>query len=177
MNGGAVPRWLRAGTLLALGLWGVLVAMGRASWGFLDGVNLIFHEAGHPLFALGGQFLGILGGSAMQVLVPAGCAAAFLWQGQPFGAGLCGIWTGQSLVGVSIYMADARAQRLPLLGGDDVIHDWNFLLGRLGLLPWDRALGGAAAVLAGLLIAASALLAALACLRSDLSQATTDPAG
>ena len=177
MNGGAARRWLQPGVLLAFGVWGLGVALGRSSWGFLDGVNLIFHEAGHPIFALGGQFLGALGGSAMQVLVPAGCALAFLRQGQPFGAGLCGIWMGESLVNVSIYMADARAQRLPLLGGDDVIHDWNFLLGRLGLLHWDRALGGATAVLAGLLIAASAVLAALACLRTDLSEPTTDPTG
>jgi hypothetical protein len=171
MNAGGALRWLRAGSLLAVGCWGLLVAMGRASWGFLDGVNLIFHEAGHPLFSLGGHFLGILGGSAMQVLVPAACAIAFLWQGQPFGAGLCGIWTGQSLVGVSIYMADARAQNLPLLGGDDVIHDWNYLLGRLGLLGWDKTLGGATAFLAGLLIAASAVLAALACLRPPRTEA------
>lgn len=170
MNGGLAVRWAQAGTLLAAGCWGLLVAMGRASWGFLDGVNLICHEAGHPIFSLGGRFLGILGGSAMQVLVPAVCAAAFLRQGQPFGSGLCGIWTGQSLVGTARYMADARAQRLPLLGGDDVIHDWNFLLGRLGLLNWDRALGGTTTFLAGLLIAASAIVAALACLEPPRSQ-------
>ena len=165
MNGSDAWRWLQTGTLLAIGFWGVLVAMGRASWGFFDGVNLIFHEAGHPIFGLGGEFLGILGGSLAQVLVPAACAVAFLWQGQPFGAGLCGIWTGQSLVGVSIYMADARAQRLPLLGGDGVIHDWNYLLGRLGLLAWDRPLGTATALLAGALITISAVLAGLLCLR------------
>lgn len=174
MNGGGALRWLRAATLLAVGCWGLLVAMGRASWGFLDGVNLIFHEAGHPLFSMGGEFLGALGGSVMQILVPGVCAGAFLWRGDAFGAGLCGIWTGQSLVGVSIYMADARAQRLPLLGGDDVIHDWNYLLGRLGLLGWDRTLGGATAFVAGLLIAASAILGALACLRPDPSEATTE---
>ena len=35
MNGGAALRWLRAGTLLALGVWGVLVAMGRVISRFL----------------------------------------------------------------------------------------------------------------------------------------------
>jgi hypothetical protein len=37
-------------------------------------------------------------------------------------------------------MADARAQELPLLtvgSGDDVIHDWNYLFGKLGLLAHD----------------------------------------
>ncbi len=165
MNGGAAVAWLKAGALLALGFWGVFVAAGRTSWGFLDGVNLIFHEAGHVIFYLGGQFLFVLGGSLFQVVLPAVCAAAFLRQGNAFGAGLCGIWTGQSLVGVSIYMADARARILPLLGGDDAGHDWHYLLGRLGLLAWDRALGRATAVLAGLLIAASAIAGAIYCLQ------------
>lgn len=176
MSGGVALRWLQAGTLLVLGFWGVLMALGHASWSFLDGVNLIFHEAGHPIFGLGGEFVGILGGSLAQVLVPAGCAIAFVWQGQPFGAGLCAIWTGQSLLGVSVYVADARAQRLPLLGGDGVIHDWNYLLGRLGLLAWDRALGGFLALLAGLLVAASALLAALLCLQ-ETGRAGPDAGG
>ena len=173
MNGGAAVAWLKAGGLLALGFWGVFVAAGRASWGFLDGVNLIFHKAGHVILFWGGQFLSVLGGSLFQVLVPAACAVAFLWRGDAFGAGLCGIWTGQSLVGVSRYMADARAQALPLLGGDGVIHDWNYLLGRLGLLAWDRTLGRATAVLAGLLIAASAILAAILCLQSDAGKEAT----
>jgi hypothetical protein len=175
VNGGTVLAWLKAGTLLALGFWGILVAAGRASWGFMDGVNLIFHEAGHVLLFLGGEFVAVLGGSFMQLLVPAACAVAFLWRGDAFGAGLCGIWTGQSLVGVSRYMADARAQALPLLGGDGVIHDWHYLLGRLGLLAWDLALGRATAVAAGLLIAVSVILTSLACLRTDPSEPTTDP--
>ncbi len=165
MNGGAAVAWLKAGVLLALGFWGVLVAAGRASWSFLDGVNLIFHEAGHIILFWGSQFLSVLGGSLFQVLVPTVCAAAFLRRGDAFGAGLCGIWTGQSLVGVSRYIADARAQALPLLGGDGVIHDWNYLLGRLGFLAWDRGLGRATAVLAGLVIAASAIVGALYCLQ------------
>ena len=37
-------------------------------------------------------------------------------------------------------MADARAQALPLLSvgnSDEVIHDWNYLFGRLGWLSHD----------------------------------------
>ncbi len=171
MNGGAALRWLQAGTLLAMGFWGILVAMGRGSWGFVDGVNLVFHEAGHVFFALAGHFVGVLGGSLNQVLIPAVCAGVFLWQGQPFGAGLCGIWAGQSLAGVSVYMADARARILPLLGGEDAkfAHDWHYLLRTLGLLEWDRALGRLTAVAAGLVIAGSAILAALACLQAGRS--------
>lgn len=172
-------RWFQAVGLLAIGFWGLLVVLGRAAWGFLDGVNLVFHEAGHVLFAPGGRFLGVLGGSLLQVLVPAVCAAAFLRQRHAFGAGLGGIWTGHSLAGVATYVADARARALPLLGGEEVrfAHDWHYLLGALGLLEWDRALGGATAALAALLIAAAALLGALASLRAEAGEDATGPAG
>lgn len=41
--------------------------------GVLDGANFIFHEAGHVLFSLFGEFLGILGGSLTQVIIPVVC--------------------------------------------------------------------------------------------------------
>ncbi len=48
---------------------------------------------------------------------------------------------GQSLFNVSVYAKDARAQALPLLGGEDTLHDWNYILGKLGILRWDQAVG------------------------------------
>ena len=42
-------------------------------------------------------------------------------------------------------MADARAQQLPLLTVGDaeyVIHDWNYLFGKLGLLGHDIQIAG-----------------------------------
>ncbi len=38
----------------------------------------------------------------------------------------------ESLINVSVYMADARELNLPLVGGGD--HDWNELFYRFGLL-------------------------------------------
>ena len=38
--------------------------------GFIHGIDLIFHEAGHVIFGFFGQFLAVLGGSLMQVLIP-----------------------------------------------------------------------------------------------------------
>jgi hypothetical protein len=46
---------------------------------------------------------------------------------------------------IATYMADARAQDLPLLSlgsGEDVIHDWNFLFGHLGVLSRDTQIAG-----------------------------------
>jgi len=39
---------------------------------------------------------------------------------------------GENLVNISVYMADARDLRLPLVGGGD--HDWNNLFHAFGLL-------------------------------------------
>ena len=52
---------------------------------------------------------------------------------------------GTNLFSVAVYMADARKMALPLVtpfGGEEIIHDWNYLLGKLGLLNSDTVLGG-----------------------------------
>jgi hypothetical protein len=43
-------------------------------------------------------------------------------------------WVGESLLNVSVYAADSVRMQLPLLGGDNSIHDWNYMLDHLGLL-------------------------------------------
>jgi hypothetical protein len=159
-----VTRWVKVGILWILAAGAVGIAAGRFNAWLLDNVNLVFHEAGHVIFGLGGEFIGILGGSLMQVLIPVVCGAALLPRGDSFGVSLCGLWTGQSMVNVAIYVGDARQLALPLLGGDHVIHDWNYLLGRLGLLEWDRFLAGMITLVAVLVILASALLGTLALL-------------
>ena len=83
-------------------------------------VNLVFHEAGHVIFSPLGQFMGTLGGSLLQVLLPSICMAAFLTRYlNPFGASACFWWMGQSMCELAPYIHDARAQRMILLGGRD----------------------------------------------------------
>jgi hypothetical protein len=117
---------------------------------FLHGVNLVFHEAGHVIFGFFGQFVAVLGGSLNQVLVPAICVVAFLRTRQHASAAVALFWTGQSLADVAVYAADGRAMALPLLA-EGLIHDWNSILGRTGLLQHAEAIGrllfGAGAVL------------------------------
>jgi len=87
---------------------------------FLHSINLPFHEAGHILFSPFGEFMTTLGGSLMQVLVPAACAIAFLttnWN--PFGAAVMGWWAGQNLmdvkrVGSGLLMQTADNRELSL---------------------------------------------------------------
>jgi len=103
-------------------------------WHFLDNFNLIIHEAGHPIFSILGHFMGILGGSLFQVLVPSMFVYYFYNRAEYFSASLLLFWLGQNLINVSIYAGDAALMNLPLLGGDAVDHDWNTILGELGLL-------------------------------------------
>jgi hypothetical protein len=128
-----VTRWLSLALLLPLAWWTLSMGSGAATWCFLDYVNLAFHEAGHLVFRPLGTTLHYLGGTLGQLLVPLILAATFLLrERKPFAAAVCLWWTGESLINISIYMADARELSLPLVGGGD--HDWNELFFRFGLL-------------------------------------------
>ncbi len=135
------PNLLKLGFVLILGLYGVFCAASPSTYRFLDRVDLVFHEAGHPLFGLFGEFIGILGGTLMQLLIPAIVIGYFFLHGQRYSGAVTLFWLGQSLFNVSVYARDARARALPLLGGDNTLHDWALLLGRLHLLQWDQAVG------------------------------------
>jgi hypothetical protein len=131
--------------------------------GLLDGANFVFHEAGHVLFLLFGQTLHVLGGSLTQVALPLACTLSFWWRHRYAAAAAALFWTGESVTNVAVYVADARAMALPLHGGPGVIHDWNYLLGRAGLVEWAPGLGQAIGGL-GLLV----ILGALGLLALDL---------
>ena len=105
-------------------------------WHFIDNVNLIFHEAGHSIFMFFGEFIHIAMGSGFQVLLPLSIVFYFFYTKQPFSGAICLMWVGQNLLNVSVYAGDSIAMQLPLLGGDAVIHDWNYLLTTLHILSW-----------------------------------------
>ncbi len=120
-----------------------LLQAARGSGPFLM-IDLVFipvHEGGHLLFRFfGGEFLMVAGGTLMQLGVPLMLAAVFVFQRQVPGTAFCIFFFFEQFLPISTYMADARAQELPLLtvgDSDTVIHDWNYLLGRLGLLNQD----------------------------------------
>jgi hypothetical protein len=121
--------------LAATGLffvWTLSLAIPDQPSSFLDLVNLAFHEAGHLVFAPFGRTLLLLGGTLLQLIVPAGLAGYFLARQSPFSAAACAWWLGENFVNVSVYMADARALRLNLVGGGE--HDWNNLFYQFNLL-------------------------------------------
>jgi len=113
---------------------------------FLHLVHLPFHEAGHVFLMPFGRFLMTLGGSLFQVGVPLACGAVFLLKTRDaFAAAVTAWWAGQSLMDLAPYIADARALRLPLLGGHTGAevegHDWEYLLQTMGWMEHDVALG------------------------------------
>lgn len=125
---------------------------------FLDGVNLLFHEAGHVFFGLGGRTLHFLGGTLGQLFFPLAAAVHFLGRGRAFDAWICVLWLGESLMYAAEYVADARVQLLPLVGGH--VHDWHWLLTRWGLLLQAERLGAALHAFAGVLVLGALVAAA-----------------
>ncbi|HSB68596.1 MAG TPA: hypothetical protein VLT62_04570 [Candidatus Methylomirabilis sp.] len=135
------PNFFRLGLVILVGLYGAVCSASPSTYRFLDRVDLVFHEAGHAIFGLFGEFIGVLGGSLMQILIPAIVVGCFFFHQQHYSAAVTLFWVAQSLFNLSVYVRDARAQALPLLGGEDALHDWHYLLGRLHLLKWDQACG------------------------------------
>lgn len=119
---------------------------GPDNWHVIDNANLIFHEAGHTLFMWAPYWLEIAGGSLFQVLLPLGLSAYSFWKRQPLAGAVMLMWAGQSCANVSVYMADALKQQLPLIA-DGAIHDWNHLFASYGLLRHTALLAGSVKIL------------------------------
>lgn len=107
----------------------------------IDHFTLLIHEGGHGIFRLFGSFIYTLGGSLMQIIIPFLFIFYSYTNKKKFGVQLSLVFLGENLLNISKYAADARAQQLPLLGGNKVYHDWNFLLQKTNLLEYDQAVG------------------------------------
>lgn len=136
-------------------------------------VDLGIHELGHLLVAWTPPVGAAIAGSALQVLAPAALAAYFWFARRDASASTLLIaWLGVSLRNVSVYMADANARVLPLLGAQDG-HDWAFVFGTWGVL--DHAEGIARVVSAsGLLAFAAAIALAVASFANPRVRARRD---
>lgn len=133
--------WARAAGALALGAitLRLLLAGEPAFIPILDHVNLAFHEAGHIIFGPFGEFMQSLGGTLSQLLWPLVCLVHFRRRGDGVSADICLWWTGENLLNISFYAADAIRQELPLVGGG--VHDWTYLLTATGLIAKTDLVG------------------------------------
>jgi hypothetical protein len=152
---------------LSAGAYFLNYALQTDGWIFLNNADLIIHEAGHVIFWPFGAFMHILGGSLNQVLVPIIFVVYFYTQKQFYSAALTLFWVGENLIYVATYAGDAVKMQLPLLGGDNVIHDWNWLLTYTGQLNHTDQIAGTIKTLGILTIVAATIWATYSALRND----------
>jgi hypothetical protein len=131
-------RRFRLALTSALALYGIPCLLRPEAGRLLDSVDLAIHETGHLVFAPFGEFLGFLGGTLLQLALPVAFVVYFWQRADRHAASVALWWVAQNCWNVSVYVRDARAQTLPLVGGGE--HDWAYLLGRLGWLSHDHAI-------------------------------------
>jgi len=116
-------------------------SLNRGTYTFIDNADLVIHEAGHIFFMFFGRFIYTLGGTLMQIILPSLITWYFLKNRYKTGVQFSLLWLGQNFINISVYAADAREKAIPLLGGNRVYHDWNYLLGQLNMLEYDDYFG------------------------------------
>lgn len=132
--------WLPRALLLAVCAWIFYQHLNDPLYGGVaKGINLAIHEAGHALFGWFGDFIGVAGGTILQLAAPMIAMWMFHKQRDPFAIAIALCWLATNFFDVAAYAADARAGQLPLvsLGGGDPEHDWFIMLAETGLLNYD----------------------------------------
>ena len=129
--------------------------------------DFMLHEMAHIIFGFLPAVLTAAAGSFSEIMLGTLLVGLAFRQKSYFTVMVCSLWFMLACQSAGSYMADARAQSLPLVslggvvaGSDQAVHDWNFIFGRLHLLPADKFIGGSVRAvgiivgLAGLLFAA-----------------------
>jgi hypothetical protein len=139
----------RAALIMASAFYALFLVQLAQGSGFPQWMDLVFvpvHEGGHLLFRFFGEFLGVAGGTLTQTGVPLLLAIYFVLRRQVQGTAFCTFFFFEQFLPIATYMADARAQELPLLTVGDaeyVIHDWDYLFSKLGVLDHDTQIAHA----------------------------------
>lgn len=136
--------WVRA-PLLAWGAWILLRHLGSEDYRSLfAGLNLGIHELGHLVLLPLGMTMHMLGGTLAQLAAPLVGVLMFLRQRDYFAVTFAFLWLGTNLFEIAVYAGDARARELPLVSpfAGEPLHDWHYLLSKLGLLEWDGVVAG-----------------------------------
>jgi hypothetical protein len=135
-----VPRVALWAWLVFYGSFLVYAFSAHGGFLFIDSANLVVHEGGHNLFGWFGPTLGLWGGTLLQWLVPFLLAVYFFSERQTAGFVFCLFFFFENWLYTATYMADARAQVLPLVTTGDpdfVEHDFFAIFSSLGILNYD----------------------------------------
>jgi len=135
-----LPRWAISAWLAFYVTFLGYAFAAHGGYLFIDSANLVVHEGGHNLFGWFGATLGLWGGTLLQWLVPLLLAAYFFTQRQTGGFVFCLFFFFENWLYTATYMADARAQELPLVTTGDpdfVEHDFHAIFSSLGVLDYD----------------------------------------
>ena len=162
----------RLALTVALGLYGLYYIFVPDHYGLLDGVDLAVHETGHLVFGPFGEFIGTLGGTLLQLIVPLTFAWYFVRRGDRHAATVAGWWVAQNLWNIARYVQDAQAQELPLVGSGE--HDWAYLLEQVNLLEKDQLIGQLVR-LAGILVFAYSTMRGVTYARQQATEANREP--
>ncbi len=108
----------------------------------LDTVTLFIHEAGHTFFVFfQWEFLTILGGTLLQLLIPCLMLLSAWWNKQKQLSQFSLFWLGFSWMDTAAYCADAMYRDLPLIGNlPKSAHDFYNMLTMAGLLDHYRTI-------------------------------------
>jgi hypothetical protein len=109
--------------------------------------DFMLHESAHLITVFLPPVLTASAGSISELLLGAGLVIGAFWLRNYFAALFCCLWFDLTAQSAGTYMADAIPQRLPLvslggaLSGQDPVHDWNFVFGRLHMLGASAFIG------------------------------------
>jgi hypothetical protein len=118
-----------------------------------NSVFMQIHAGGHALFRVFGLTAAVAGGTFLQLFVPFALGVVFIRQRHTLGVAVCMFFFFEQFLPVARYMADAQAQKLPWLSigrYESSIHDWNYLFGELGVLPYATTIAGVVHLLGSL---------------------------
>jgi hypothetical protein len=111
----------------------------------IDNVFMQIHAGGHALFRVFGLSAAVAGGTFLQLFIPLALGFYYIRLRQTLGVALCMFFFFEQFLPIARYMADAQAQQLPWVSigrYESLIHDWNYLFTKLGVLAYDTVIAG-----------------------------------
>jgi len=141
---------------------------------FLAGMYFVqfgIHEAAHIVMAFLPPVMTAAAGSLSEIIFGGLITYAALRVKAYFAAIFSMLWLMLAMTSAGNYMADARAQQMPLIGpGENPQHDWHFVFGQLGWLDYDTLIGGAAKMTGDIIGLVALLIGLYLIVRSVISR-------